>query len=570
MINQIKPNIANNSNVFTPFIKKDGVNYAITTPLNDKAVEETKQHKERKINTLGASIAVSSLAAGFGVLALMKGLPKGSYSKFDKLFKLMEEKTAQLAENKQLTLIQTLSLQGLNAVKSVANYAKGVFTVGALKDVFISTGFKKIPGVKKFVPWITNVFEKISIKTSSKAYVKTAGRFDEMATFFAKTNEKIPKDKLAQKIEIDGEVKTVQQWLEHKSSLVQEKFDSGFKAQPRKTRLDEIKADFDGRNSAGEKIGPGLDEKVWSSTFGDINGFIKDKQTYQTFISEELVAQTKAKNANKVNEIRRAITHDISDKYADSKKVVDDIDGLINPLDTKARGIMKEVKVHLKEYKKLKGVDEQSMRDGLTPKIKAKLDELNTHLSGSATGGDVSKHVGDLKEILDTNKKGELQKILTIYKQVLPEKEYLKVKKETYKTIKSLDKSIDLETDKLFDKLRDLKIGSATTDVFSVLTSVGVIGWGLTKADNKDERISVTLKYGVPALGAILTSLYCTVGLISGGTALVLGLASGALINKIGVAVDNSRKQIKENKLPLPTLDFGKLTLEQKAETKTN
>ena len=59
--------------------------------------------------------------------------------------------------------------------------------------------------------------------------------------------------------------------------------------------------------------------------------------------------------------------------------------------------------------------------------------------------------------------------------------------------------------------------------------------------------ISASLKYGIPAVGAIATSLYCSAKLISGGKALLFGLLSGWVINKIGVFADEVRKQYAVN-----------------------
>ena len=125
----------------------------------------------------------------------------------------------------------------------------------------------------------------------------------------------------------------------------------------------------------------------------------------------------------------------------------------------------------------------------------------------------------------------------------MPRKEYLKLKSQVQKAVNSLDKSIETETIKYYDKARDLKLGAAPTDVLSILGTVGAVGWFLGKSKNKDERISASLQYGIPAVGAIATSLYCTARLISGGKALLFGLLSGWVINKAGVIVDNTRKK---------------------------
>ena len=129
----------------------------------------------------------------------------------------------------------------------------------------------------------------------------------------------------------------------------------------------------------------------------------------------------------------------------------------------------------------------------------------------------------------------------------MPRSEYLKLKKQVQNAVKSLDHSIDTETNKYFDKARDLKLGAAPTDVISILGTVGAVGWFLGKSKDKDEKISASLKYGIPAVGAIATSLYCTARLISGGKALLFGLLSGWAINKVGVFTDQVRKQYALN-----------------------
>ena len=88
-----------------------------------------------------------------------------------------------------------------------------------------------------------------------------------------------------------------------------------------------------------------------------------------------------------------------------------------------------------------------------------------------------------------------------------------------------------------------MKLGSAPTDVLSILAAVGAVGYYLGHAENKDEKTSVSLKYGIPAIGAIATSLYCTARLVSGGKAILFGLLSGWAMNKAGVLVDDTRKK---------------------------
>lgn len=547
MINQIVPSNISNPDAFAPFKKNDGLSYAIIKPVTEKQKQEHKEEKEKKSNALGFTIASTALVAGFGVLALMKGLPNSWYGKVNGYFKKLEDKIAKLSESKNNTAIQTAYLTVLKKTRSLVVYTKTLFNIGSFKDVLTNKGLKKTPYLNKFGPWITNLFEKISTKTLRNSYRNTMGRFDDMYVTFKRINKNIPE---AQRELIDRKIQNVDKL-----------YNKGFKGDAWASRLDDINANFSGIDPVTGKKGPDLSDKVWDATFGDVKGLVTKQETYKTFIPEEIVAPLKMENTKKVNTLRREITHDIDDDYKDTKRILSDIDTLINPADRDANGMVKSIDKNLEEYKTLSGANENALRTDLKLKIAEDLKNLESHFKefdvyDANAKEKVKSCIGDLENVLrdNQNNKGEIQKILTIYRQVLPEKDYQKVKKVAYKAVKSLDKSIDLETDKLFEKLRDLKIGSAPTDVLGVLTSMGVIGWGLTKAENKDERISVGLKYGIPALGSIMTSLYCTVRLVSGGKSLVLGLISGALINKIGVAMDNSIKKYKENPVNLTTL----------------
>lgn len=139
----------------------------------------------------------------------------------------------------------------------------------------------------------------------------------------------------------------------------------------------------------------------------------------------------------------------------------------------------------------------------------------------------------------------DITSILSDYEKILSKREYRELQLKLESAQNSLKKSIKTETVEFFDKVRDLKLGSAPTDVLSILGTVGAVGWFLGKSKDKDERISASLKYGIPAVGAIATSLLCTAKLISGGKALVFGLISGWLMNKAGEVVDDTRKKYK-------------------------
>ena len=125
---------------------------------------------------------------------------------------------------------------------------------------------------------------------------------------------------------------------------------------------------------------------------------------------------------------------------------------------------------------------------------------------------------------------------------------FKKVKKIYNRGIKSLDKSIKIETEDFTAKIRDLAMGSAPTDMLTMVGSVGVLGYQLGKSDNKDQRTSIALKYGFPAIAGIAVSLYCNAKLYAGTKALIVGSISTWILNRIGSTSDEYIKNYKASK----------------------
>ena len=130
-----------------------------------------------------------------------------------------------------------------------------------------------------------------------------------------------------------------------------------------------------------------------------------------------------------------------------------------------------------------------------------------------------------------------------IYRSVLPEKSGRKVAKQINSFAKKLNIANKKETVEYFDKMRDLKLGSGVTDVVSVLGSVAGVGIGLSAADDKESRISAGLKYGIPIISTVAVSVISTVALISGLQAMLFGLGTGLIVNRVGTHIDKMRKE---------------------------
>ena len=142
---------------------------------------------------------------------------------------------------------------------------------------------------------------------------------------------------------------------------------------------------------------------------------------------------------------------------------------------------------------------------------------------------------------------GSIKEILDLYKQILPANEFAKLQAAAGKSVKKLDKAIDTDALEYFDKYRDLVLGSAPTDTLSVLSSLGAVVWGLSNAEDKNERTSVLLNVGLPIVGSVATTLYFTARLVSGFKSLALGALSGFIFSQGGSIADNFRQKHLNN-----------------------
>lgn len=415
MINQVGSN--NSMRVFRDF-KQPQNGYIIVPP--------PQQQNEKKAS--GKKIVLYALGAGFGVLALMKGVMSKSFTKVLNKWKVSLEK--KLQKDGKLNHFYKFALKKITTFR---NRFESINNFTTLKDVALQRLMFGKKGERKFTrrihEGITRIFDKISRHTVNTSYAKTHQRFAGLNDQMVSLNEQLLRENPN-----NPRIQEAINQIRTRMSSVNTGLEQGFGTNARNARLQDM-------NRASE----GLFDNFWNASLSDVKNF-RSKNMYSSYIAEDYLHPYKTKMLNETT-------------------------------------------------------------------------------------------------LLAKNSQEGLDEILKLYKEILPEKEYLQIEKQTKKAVKSLKKSINTETNKYFDKYRDLKLGAAPTDVISILGAGGAAAWFVGKSKDKDERISASLKYGIPAVGAIATSLYCSAKLIAGGKALIFGLLSGWVINKIGVVADDIRKQ---------------------------
>ena len=135
------------------------------------------------------------------------------------------------------------------------------------------------------------------------------------------------------------------------------------------------------------------------------------------------------------------------------------------------------------------------------------------------------------------------------------------VQRAADKSRNALNDAVYTESEKFVDKIRDLKSGSALTDVGTgLLVPVASTAIGMSMADTKEKKRSVALNLGVPLLTGLGASMWGTIAMYSTGPSTILGVVTSTITNRVCSAID---KHLKAK-------DAQKAELAQAQNTNTN
>lgn len=539
MLNSVN-NANSNINAFKNFAQNKNENFfmqtnsATTTPAGNT----TPKHSHKKRN-IALSVGGSALLVGAGILVLGRGLPKNTTKYLEKIKEYLEKKLAK-SDLKGSDRWNAFYVYSLRKVNSFMDKAQSINNLTSLKDVL----FKKLMGKSRITENIHNgiskFFEGISRKTVISSYKSTGKKFNKMFGSLENLDKRILSQNPDELITINGKTLTKREWVKiaqtHQKSIkgAVESFISSTQQSDRYKYIKSVTSKLYGQ--------------FWDESFKDFwskNNKFRRKEMWQTFIPEEKIAAGKTTLADQVSAIRNKITYANADKLNLMDEQLKKLEELIIPADKEGLDLIKKLKWFLKNpagigenakifKKELSKVLERPLQEGLDKSILANQTNLR------------QSYVKSILNLMDNKNSGELQEMLSIYERIAPYELSL-VRPQVTKAVKSFDKSLNLETVEFFNKARDLALGSAPTDVLSIIASGGMIGYGLAKAKDNDERWSVALTSGVPIIGAIGTSLVCTAKLISGSKSMVIGGISGLVLGQVGKIADLIRKKHSKN-----------------------
>lgn len=506
----------------------------------DTVTIENKNDKQR----MHAAIAVggSVLVLGGITLALTKGhIPKTITNSIGKFVDNLTQKADKIKESSsKLTIPDALKLKVIQNIRQGAMMARGaLFNISPLKDVLFEKLIRNKCGLEKPCNAITNFFRNMSYSTVKSSYKKASHDIFDMTQAFRNINGRISSGEIATTKPIS---KSTLDILEEHTRNIHQTFNNSF-----------AEHHLDNRNKTLIQKFKGLGSKVFNKIYGNMKGFVKDVNAWTTFVPEEIVANDKKQIVDFLETKRKSITNNPTDNFKKISEVLKSFESSINPEDTASREILKLLKDLSKQYSSISGTNEVVMRKKIVSDINTALKSAHIIAENKIYKPEESKkilsQIRKLGKIINTDKKGNIEEILTIYKDILPPDEYAKIKKIANKASNSLNNAVHKEGSEYLDKVRDLSTGSALTDVaFGMGVPIATTSVALSVADSKEKKRSVALKYGIPLLVGMGISTLGTVKLISGGKSLALGSISSIIANDLCEKLDNALKKRSREK----------------------
>lgn len=510
----------------------DILGLSIPTNIDDAVdtIATPNQKPHQRLKTLGIIGGSAVLLGGLTMIFTKGKISKGIAASLNKLSKSVESKIEKLKEKPSISTLEGKYLSFLQTASSTLYMVRGAFfNIAPLKDVLFEKFAREKCHLNKPCDAITNGFKKMSFHTVKKTYKKAANDMYAMTGEFADMNRRIAKGEFG--TEKAGE--TVINQLNEGIHTIKTEYTSSFGKYAVENREKSLVQKF-----------KGLGGRVYDAVYGRLKDFVTDVDAWTTFISERLVAKDKAEIIESLAAKRRVITNNPYNNYKSMTEIISNIEKVVNNNSKISRDTVKNLKTLTEQYISISGKGEGQKRAAIVKEINAQLRLALKQVPKENYKEPQEKYIisqfKNFGKVVNTDKKGVIEEMLTMYKEILPPEEYAKLQATALKSVKSLNKAVHMEGYKYTDKVRDLSVGSALTDV-AIGTAVPVIttSVAISAAKTKEKRRSVALKYGLPLLAGIATTTACTIRLISGGRALMLGGLVSIVGNELCERLDN-------------------------------
>lgn len=477
-----------------------------------------KEHGSSK-GIIGWSIGATALGGIAALFLLTKGFSGGFYRKISALSEDLRKRAYDLSVDVQnKTIWQKVKLTGAKIMQPVLDSFQSMSNINVLKDggvMLIAKWLKLTPVVDK----INNVFKGIVLKTQRGAYNDA----EYSVIKFVKDTEKIAKQSGSKE-------------LMELASDIRNKYTSVFGTDAHYGRSEKFWESI--------KL---LHGRVWNTLLQTRKN--KNISQYKDYITLELTAPKRLAIKKELLDAKKLITNGIEDNYKALKSELKHIKINVKTKDEKAVDFVQKLSKEFEIYRKLNGTNEAAQRAEIAKLSNETIDNLLQHMKDNENFEVIKTAAENIKNILnpDFSKKGKAQEIVTIVKNKFGKNspEYQTITSNLEKMDKNIKNAINTEMD-AYEKMAELRVGSAPTDILGILAPVAIATWLVTSAKTKDERVSKTLTQGIPIIGGIATTYYGTTRMFTGPKNIALGIGTAYILNIIGTQLDNWYKSYLE------------------------
>jgi len=535
-----------------PYISKNLTFHSLEENDKSHLESDNKVENEKKDNPHFASaITIATLSVVGMFFMLSRGFQKNTGRFLNKMKEFFEGRQAlsSVSNSKKRTKFYEYAIRKTN---SFIKKSESINNITSLKDILFMKLMYKTKPTKEIHQSITNYFEELSRKTVMDSYKNTSKDFKRMNSIFDELDKYILKENPDEKVNYQGKEYTKKELVElaknyrDRANIIINGFMS--------------KESVDYRYKYIHEVTESLYSKFWDASFKDFwskDNKFKRKEMWQTFIAAEQIKGDKTKLIDGVAAARNAISYTNTDRTEIMNNYIANLDGIIPADDLIGADIVKKISWFVKSSERLKDNKELFLSE-LKKLEEHKITTADKNLAKTQEESKDS-YIRLIRELLEDDATGEIQDMLSIYYKLSPfELEKSGALLSVKRAVKSFDKSVNYESVEFFDKVRDLKLGSAPTDVLTILASFIMLSVGLGHAKDKDKRTSIMLKSGIPIVGAISVATLSATKLVSGGKSLALGFISGIALNQIGIIADNLRKKMTKSKMTSDT-DYDKI-----------
>lgn len=516
---------------------------------SDTVLITAQKKKKKKMILFGSTIASTIFTAGILAMVLTKGIHGSSLSKFK----------SNVLNDPNFTDKAVLETQ--KTTHKVLNFLDSLSNVTAIKDRIADKILRANKYGEKFADATTSKFKKIVDKTLGKKYDKVEVKVRDLASVVRHCTvsdvQNASSEQLEKAVNIKGKTHTLAQWLQklsEQSSSLEQSFDDGFSLGARKVR-----------NAKRSKLISGIGNKVNEKFFGKGLKSLLNPKNYNGYVTEEISADAKKELAKDILSARKKVTNNISSIHTNISDLIETFKQSVDFHDDKTLEAIKNLKSELQSFKECSGENEVLSRQKIVKNISEIISSATNNITESVLYSDEQKKtlihrlqkIGKSSQALD--EKGALEEIMTIVnglnkskvsingKMIVSDSQLKEYSKLASSISKGLKDATATEAEQYFVKAAEMEVGSAPTDVLSILFPIGAGAYAIGKSDNKDERISATLTTCIPLVGTFATFVYGTTKMMYGAKNLALSLGSGILLSKLGNYCDKLYKNYKDS-----------------------